>query len=31
VSYEIQGYETFDRPLLKMDSNDGQAQEGKTQ
>jgi sarcosine oxidase subunit delta len=23
VSYEIQGYETFDRPLAVMDSNEG--------
>jgi sarcosine oxidase subunit delta len=26
VSYEIQGYETFERPLLSMDSNDAKAQ-----
>jgi sarcosine oxidase subunit delta len=37
VSYEIQGYETFERPLLAMGSNEAkpqdkapnQAQEGK--
>lgn len=31
VSYEIQGYDTFERPLLALDGNEGQAQEGKTQ
>ena len=27
VSYEIQGYETFERPLLAMDSNEAKAQD----